>query len=105
MGGSDASVAAAVMYPQRICFSVMNLEIPTGKVTAVRRVKILAKRNSFQARMKQKTAVATSPGLIRGTIIRHITAKLVHPSNLALSSISLGISSIKDFSRRRRTRL
>ena len=30
-GGRVARVAAAVMYPQRICFSVMNLEMPTGR--------------------------------------------------------------------------
>jgi hypothetical protein len=63
------------MYPQNICSTDIKPDIPTGKVIAVARVNIIARRNSFQAKIKQRTPVATSPGVIIGNMIRQIAPK------------------------------
>src|SRR4030042_6826830 len=97
MGGKVAIAAEAVSGPQKICSTAMKPEMPMGRVVAARGVKIMARRNSFQEKMKQKTPVATSPGLIIGRTTLHSTRQGEQPSIRALSSTEMGTSSMRDF--------
>jgi DNA repair exonuclease SbcCD ATPase subunit len=58
---------------------------------------IKANKNSFQVRVKQKTAAVMMPGNAAGTTISQMTRALCAPSTMADSSISRGTASMKPF--------
>src|SRR3970282_864418 len=64
----------------------------TGRVCALVAVRMSAKRNSFQEKMKTKIAVTTNPGAARGSAMRRNAENQEQPSTSALSSSSRGIS-------------
>ena len=55
-------------------------------------VRLTAKKNSFQAKMKQISAVAASPGATIGRMIRRISVSSPAPSTRAASRTSSGTS-------------
>ncbi len=59
------------------------------------RVKVSAKRNSFQAPMKARSPVVTSAGHISGRNTWVMITQGVAPSTIAASSISIGSSRMK----------
>src|SRR5215216_5405327 len=59
---------------------------------------VLAKRNSFQAKMNVRIAVVNTPGAASGTITFRKACIVVAPSTLAASSRSRG-SSLKNATR------
>ena len=85
-------VAPAHILPQYISLSVIKLVKAKGAVLATILVKISANKNSFQAKIKQSIAVAAMPGLANGKIIFQSACIREHPSIIADSSNSSGIS-------------
>lgn len=72
--------------------------MPTNRARATGRVassgvltSTSAKKNSFQAEMKENSAVATMPGASSGKTTRRSTWSRVAPSTLAASSSSRGM--------------
>ena len=74
------------------------MEAIIGSVGAFTDVNTSGKRKSFHVIIKVKTAVAKSPGLIRGRIMRANVPKSEHPSIWAESISSLDIPSKKPLS-------
>lgn len=71
--GRMAKAAPADMGPHCIFIEPQNAVNPTDIVLACIRVNRNAKRNSFQAKTRQKTAVIAAPDLIKGkTTFRRI---------------------------------
>ena len=64
----------------------------TGAVPAWVAVRLSAKRNSFQLKMKQMSAVAAMPGTATGPMIRNRMVNSLAPSTWAASMISRGTS-------------
>jgi len=54
-------------------------------------VKVSANRNSFQERVKEKSAVTTMAGIESGRMIRNSAVSRVQPSTRAASSSATGI--------------
>src|SRR3990170_8686265 len=98
-GMMDAAPSAA-MLPQAVPIEVTKVDETTGTVLSDVVVRVSAKRNSVQLKMKQRTAVAAMPPLAIGSTIRRKIMKRLAPSTIALSSISEGMSSKKLFIRR-----
>jgi hypothetical protein len=71
----------------------MKPDITTGSVLALIRVSMTAKRNSFQARIAERMAVATSAGAERGSTIFQNRCQAPQPSIIAARSSSAGSSS------------
>src|ERR687897_1704352 len=91
--GNAAIVDAADNRAQNKPSLVMKPTRNTGTVAAWVAVRVTAKKNSFQANMKQIRAVAARPGAIIGTITLRSSSDRLAPSSRAASSTSLGTSS------------
>src|SRR5579872_3984916 len=94
--GSIAEVPSAAMNPHSVPVEVTKVEIFTGNVL-IELVRNSESRNSVHEKMKQSTAVAATPLLTRGRMIRRNIWKRVAPSIIAASSTSLATSSKNDF--------
>src|SRR5882762_6199731 len=96
--GIRNSVAAADKGPQGMTLlSPMMAWMRTGMVTASVLVSVSAKAYSFQAEMREKTAVAAMPGAAWGSTTRTSASRREWPSSMAASSYAVGISSMKAF--------
>ena len=85
-------VLAAINSPHFTYSPPIKPYKPTGKVLRLSLLIITkAYRNSRQLRLKQKIADVAIPGSAKGSIIILKTKKLLAPSTLAASSISMGI--------------
>ena len=91
--GKIISVAVADMVPHNIPSSVIAYAAAIGAVKACRDVRNSANTKSFHDNKKLNIAVATTPGAVRGTVMRHIMPKGPQPSIFAASSNSRGNSS------------
>ena len=91
--GNDTSVAAA---HSRARNSPSDVTKPTRKIGAVPEsvaVRLTAKKNSFQLKMKQISAVAARPGATIGSRMRRIVIIRPAPSIAAASTRAAGTSS------------
>jgi hypothetical protein len=88
-------VTADAISPYRIACCVTNCDATTFIVTAFFIVNSKANRYSDHVKIKHRIPAATKPGLRRGSVICLNTPNLSHPSVIADSSISDGISSTK----------
>ena len=94
--GTEATVAAAdrcAMY-RPSCGTELIRNI--GMVAAFVVVRLMARKNSFQAKMMQMSAVETRPGETRGKITSVISRMRPAPSSCAASSSSPGTSSMNE---------
>src|SRR4029450_5340876 len=96
--GRQAKDAPAHRRAQNWPSPVWKLTRYTGTVAAFVVVRLTARKNSFQAKMKQIRAVAANPGVITGTITERSGRRDDGPSTRAASRISTGISSRNDLS-------
>src|SRR6202012_20162 len=94
--GTDATVAAADSWAQNRPSLVMNPTRNTGIVAATVEVRLTAKKNSFQAKMMQISALAAIPGMMIGMITRVISRNRLAPSIRAASSTSPGTSRMNE---------
>ena len=90
--GTAITVEPAITPPQSVPLAPwLNAWSHTGSVWLAGRFMITsAKMNSFQAWMKPKTPVATSPGAISGNVTAANAHSREHPSTIAASSSSTG---------------
>src|SRR5918994_185366 len=91
--GRTARVHAADSRAQNRPSLVMKPTRNTGTVAAWVAVRLTAKKNSFQAKMKQINAVAASPGAIIGRMMARISVNSPAPSIRDASRTSRGNSS------------
>jgi len=87
--GKVVKTVAAEIWSQGIsyCEAPESMAIPTGTVREVSRVmKVKARRNSFQQKMKTRMAVVAKAGAERGRIMRTRIPKRLKPSTFAASS-------------------
>src|SRR5574341_452817 len=84
MTGRVIKVAAAARGPQLISSYPIMLKTAMGRVRVFRPARITENRKLFQEKMKLRMAVATIPGLTRGTATRseEHTSELQSPTNL-----------------------
>jgi len=90
-------MVAAEMAGQSKPPSPMMVGMKGGSVCASLNVSRMAKAYSFQAKIKQKMAVAAMPVAAWGKMILKKALMREYPSTMAASSYSRGISSIKPF--------
>src|ERR1700751_1861102 len=93
--GRTTTVPAAMMLFHSTLTGVTYSVSPTGAVRVPAPVSTLAKRNSFQAKINDRSPVAIIPGIVSGTVMRRNVARGLQPSTCAASSISMGISAKK----------
>src|SRR5215212_4117827 len=94
--GSETAVAAAQTLAKKSPWEVTKLVRNTGAVWAITLVKVLASSSSFQAKMKQISAVAAIPGEMIGTMMLRRVRIRPAPSTAAASNSSTGISARND---------
>src|SRR5882672_10218642 len=96
--GTRKSVVPAATAGQSCPPSPIMIGMKGGAVCALPEVKSTAKAYSFQAKMRQKIAVAAIPVVACGSTTFTNACKRVYPSIIAASSYSRGISSMKPLS-------
>ncbi len=88
-----ATVPAADISPHSSSYCETSPAMPTGSVVVAEVVvRMSANRNSFQARMIAKIAVAARPDAVSGSTMRTNTVMRLQPSTSAASSSSTGTS-------------
>src|ERR1700754_4081383 len=87
-----ASVAAADSRAQNAPSLVMKPTRYTGTVCARTAVSVTARKNSFQEKITQISAVAATPGAIIGSSTARASPHSDAPSTRAASSTSVGTS-------------
>src|SRR5690606_16047532 len=90
--GSDAMTAAADSWATNSPSLVMNPVRKTGTVAAWEAVRFTAKKNSFQEKIMQISAVAAMPGAMIGSITDHRIRSSPAPSTRAASTMATGTS-------------
>src|SRR4029450_13805766 len=90
--GAIAIVEAADIFAQKRPSLVWKLEMKTGSVPEWALVRFTANRNSFQAKMTERSTVAASPGAVNGSTTRVMIRKNRAPSRTAASRMSRGRS-------------
>src|SRR4029453_9856136 len=90
--GRQAIVAAAESRAQKSPSLVMKPTRNTGTVAARDEVRLTAKKNSFQAKITQMSAVAAIPGATSGSTTRTSSWRTFAPSMRAASMIAGGTS-------------
>ena len=97
MTGTAISVEPAMMPPQSVPrLTSVKVDSHSGRVRwSSRVITTRASVNSFQAWMKPKTPVATSPGASSGKVIRKNAWVREQPSIIAASSSSYGTPATK----------
>src|SRR5216117_3217163 len=85
-------VPAAATFPHSQPSYCRKFTTATGAVVASMRVRIRAKKKSFQEKRKQKIAVAASPGAASGRLIRKKACQTPAPSICAASSSDRGVA-------------
>ncbi len=93
--GIIPTVTAAAISPYLMACCVTNCDATTFIVTAFLMVKRRANKYSDHVKMKHRILAATRPGLSKGRVTYLSTSNLLHPSVIADSSISKGISNTK----------
>ena len=87
MAGIMAIIVLPAISPQSI-YSSKYRTMPMGTVMAFFRVRVKAKRNSFQEKRKARIAPAKIPGRVMGSNIKRNVLNLDAPSTFAASYIS-----------------
>src|SRR4029450_12315512 len=94
--GSETTVAAAHTLARNRPCDVTKLVRNTGAVPAITLVNVFASSSSFQAKIKQISAVAAIPGEMIGTIMLRSVRISPAPSTAAASNSSTGMSDRTD---------
>src|SRR5207245_4616401 len=90
--GATARVDAADIFAKNRPSLVWKLEMKTGSVPELALVRLTARRNSFQLKISERSAVAARPGAVSGRAIRVMIRRKTAPSKSEASRISLGMS-------------
>src|ERR1700722_10272639 len=90
--GAEIRTAAAPSAPHWMPYCVLKPSVATGAVAALELVSVTANRNSVHNAIKEKTAEAATPPAARGSTILRKTVNSEHPSIIAASRSSRGIS-------------
>jgi hypothetical protein len=95
--GMLASTAAASIWPYSVWYWPLNSAIAMGAVLIWTRVRMMAKKNSFQASMNANTPAAKSDGSEMGRTTRRKVWSVLAPSTAAARSSWGGMDSKKPF--------
>src|SRR2546430_1859738 len=85
-------VASADTFARKRPSLLVNAATMMGKVGEPVKVKVTAKKKSFQAKMMASSAAAANPGAAIGTTILTIVCNVEQPSSQAPSRTSFGRS-------------